>query len=344
MIDATTTASMIKLNKEFRYLMILGFIVLIGFLLRISGIFFSYPLIAHPDEPTLVGKALAILKTGDLNPHFFNYPSFVIYLQAFISGILGKFYHLFLGVMPVDIPKVNLYVAGRAVATIAATCSIILTYLIGKKLITPYAALFAAGLVAVSPLHVNNSYLVTVDIWTAVFTAAVLYFSLKIFEFGKLNDYILSGLFVGLSTGSKYTMVFSFLYVVTAHFFWCLNQDKKFIDKSIIIAGVSSALTFLLTTPYSLLDPRKFISDVLSEGRHYRAGHAGAESLGNHSWDLYADTIASNGGIGLSVTILAIIGALFAMRKTHRHLLIVVVFSFVFFLFIGNYKVFLRET
>ncbi|MFN2286438.1 MAG: glycosyl transferase family 39, partial [Anaerolineae bacterium] len=38
------------------------------------------PYLAHTDEPTQYNPAINILKTGDLNPHFFNYPSLTIYL------------------------------------------------------------------------------------------------------------------------------------------------------------------------------------------------------------------------------------------------------------------------
>src|SRR5262245_41667238 len=47
------------------------------------------------DEPQVVDRALRILRTGDWNPHVFDYPTLVIYLQAavailrFLWGALG---------------------------------------------------------------------------------------------------------------------------------------------------------------------------------------------------------------------------------------------------------------
>ena len=39
-----------------------------------------------PDERYLIDPALKILKTGDLNPHFFWYGSFPIYWTALLNG------------------------------------------------------------------------------------------------------------------------------------------------------------------------------------------------------------------------------------------------------------------
>lgn len=54
-------------------------IVLIGALLRIVPIWFGLPYShARPDEETAVGHAVAVLG-GDLNPHFFHWPSLIFY-------------------------------------------------------------------------------------------------------------------------------------------------------------------------------------------------------------------------------------------------------------------------
>jgi hypothetical protein len=39
------------------------------FILRLTNIWFGYPLPVHPDEPVLVNTALNISVTGDLNPY-----------------------------------------------------------------------------------------------------------------------------------------------------------------------------------------------------------------------------------------------------------------------------------
>jgi hypothetical protein len=53
---------------------LVGLIVL-GLVLRVWGITFGLPYLYHPDEPLGVSVAINMVKTGDLNPHFFGYGS-----------------------------------------------------------------------------------------------------------------------------------------------------------------------------------------------------------------------------------------------------------------------------
>ena len=65
----------------------LACIVLVGLLLRLWGLDFGLPNVnTRPDESTLVHKAIAF-GSGDLNPHFFKYPSLHFYLLAGVYGL-----------------------------------------------------------------------------------------------------------------------------------------------------------------------------------------------------------------------------------------------------------------
>ena len=72
-------------------LIALAFILLFGVLLRLYKLDFGVelPYVAHTDEPTQYNPAIRILTTGDLNPHFFNYPSLPIYLYSAVLAFRG---------------------------------------------------------------------------------------------------------------------------------------------------------------------------------------------------------------------------------------------------------------
>ncbi|MCH8813422.1 MAG: hypothetical protein IID07_16485, partial [Gemmatimonadetes bacterium] len=58
----------------------LAAVLALAFLLRVWGIGFGVPDVeARPDEALVVGMAVRFL-SGDLNPHYFQYPSFFLYL------------------------------------------------------------------------------------------------------------------------------------------------------------------------------------------------------------------------------------------------------------------------
>ena len=68
---------------------ILGGAIVAGLALRLWGIDFGLPhTAARPDESTLVHRAL-VIAGGQWNPHFFNYPSFHLYL---LSAVFGLYY------------------------------------------------------------------------------------------------------------------------------------------------------------------------------------------------------------------------------------------------------------
>src|SRR5262245_19322265 len=61
-------------------------IVVLGALLRVIPIWFGLPYAhARPDETTTMGVAVGIQR-GDLNPHFFNWPTLTMYVDAGLFG------------------------------------------------------------------------------------------------------------------------------------------------------------------------------------------------------------------------------------------------------------------
>ena len=43
------------------------------------------------DEPEVMERAVRMIKTGDFNPHFFDYPSLYIYVQAVVAAVRFMF-------------------------------------------------------------------------------------------------------------------------------------------------------------------------------------------------------------------------------------------------------------
>jgi len=71
-------------------------VTLLAISLRIWGINFGLPYLYHPDEPVGVRIAQRMFKTGDLNPHFYHWPSLTFYINAlaYIPYYLGLFSNL----------------------------------------------------------------------------------------------------------------------------------------------------------------------------------------------------------------------------------------------------------
>ena len=63
-------------------LVLVALLLGLSVLLRVWGFNYDLPYIYHPDEPSYVAFSQRIFQTGDLNPHFFNYPSLFFYINA----------------------------------------------------------------------------------------------------------------------------------------------------------------------------------------------------------------------------------------------------------------------
>ena len=116
------------------------------------------------DEPEVMVRAVRMMKTGDFNPHFFDYPSLYMYVQALVAVVRFVF-----GAMRgewsglAQAPTEEFYVWGRGVTAILGTATVWLVYRAGMRW-GARTALLAAVLLAVMPLHVRESHYVLTDV------------------------------------------------------------------------------------------------------------------------------------------------------------------------------------
>src|SRR5918998_1254300 len=135
----------------------LAAVTLAGAVLCFHGLDFALPYVPHPDEPVVVDLAQRMLKSGDLNPHRFVYPSLYVYLQALVYALhLGWGYTQGLyggvGELPESTARITtvpgFYHWGRALTALLATGSILLVYGSGRRLYGRRTGLLAALLLA----------------------------------------------------------------------------------------------------------------------------------------------------------------------------------------------------
>ena len=268
-----------RLEKE---RLILPLILLIALLLRLRGIDFLVPYFQlGPDERIFVDGTLAMLRTGDLNPHFFTYGSFLFYctlllyflyftvVSAFgpgsFSGILAH--------ASFSSPDFVLLFIGRFSSVCFGLGTICLTYLIGKRLWNRHTGFLAALFVAFNPFHISVSQIFKADSSLLFFILASLYFSLRILESGRMLSYLWAGICSGLALSSKYQFL-TFLPLVTAHFLheWAGKEEpprtrtRRFLavlfHHRLLVSLYALFLIFALTSPFVLLDWKNAWKDM----------------------------------------------------------------------------------
>jgi len=321
-------------------------VLLLALSMRIWGVGYDLPYVYHPDEPAYVNISQRIFKTGDLNPHFFKYPSLFFYINAaaytpyyFYKKSVGIYTSrsdiaplktLAIGVTKAPIPAAVLL--GRIITVLFGVGAVVFTYLIGRQLTGKMTVgLFASLLMAVSPATVGHSRLITPDTFVVFFAAASFLFTVLVYQQAKTWQYILAGICIGLTASSKYNGALIVFPLLLAHFFHHGRSALK--KRNLYLALLMCIMGFLATTPYSLMDFHKFIADLKFEAKHYATGHAGMEG-GVLKWYLRY--------MWLSAGIVYIFAALEIFRGIivrNKELILLSIFPIVYFVFINSFVV-----
>ena len=250
------------------------------------------PYLAHTDEPTQYNPAINILKTGDLNPHFFNYPSLTIYLNAAVFYVgygVGRLTGAFTSLADVQpirtlqmsvgrVGTPSLLLLGRAVTAMLGTLTVGLLFALTRRLTQRvWAALLAALLLAISLQHVRFSHYMTVDVIATAFVVATLAACAEVLA---CDDGVRARRWLwaaavcgGLATSSKYNYAVLSVSVGLTGLLLAGSWWEKL--RRVVLSGVLFCAAFALTSPFVLLDASAAIPAIQSEMRHYATGHLG---------------------------------------------------------------------
>ncbi len=325
-------------NKRNLTIFFLFIILLSAFVIRYRGIKFGFPLITHPDEPKIVKRAIKIIRTKDLNPHFFIYPSLYIYTQAAMYSTSNFFGKTFLGYKSIsDFEITKIYYLGRLLTIFFSIGTIFIVYLIGKYLFNNAAGLISALFISFSFLHVTNSYSVTVNSPMVFWVMLSFLMSVFILTKGpKMKYYILNGIFIGFAIGTKYTAFLAFLPMLYAHFYSSSFSIKAIFNKKLIVAALLVFIAFFISTPYFLLDFDKFYHDIKIASNYYSKGLIpGAESENTSYFNYFIILLNGFGAIPL---IISFCGILLLLIKNKIKTFFLLCFPILFFGFIGAYN------
>ena len=231
------------------------------------------------DEPHVLNRAVAMLHSGDLNPRFYDYPGFYIYLQMIVAAVrfmVGAVRGEWGSLSETGIADYLLW--GRAVTATLGTLTVVLVYQIGRRWSRRHA-LLAAGLMAVMPLHVRESHFVLTDVPVTFFVALTLLAALRACETPTLSRFALAGIAAGLGAATKYPGVLALVLPLLAAYM-CDMRGSRF--QAALVAIGSSAGAFIICAPYTLLDLNGFLNGYAQLMTSY-AGTGGREP----AWEVY---------------------------------------------------------
>jgi hypothetical protein len=321
-------------------------VAILGLALRTIGLSYGLPDHFHWDEPTIMNRAIR-MAGGDLNPHFFYYPTLLMYALLAVNGVLyavGHVLHWYASTNDFAVSYLTdstaSYLVGRALVATAGALTVLLAFVVGRRFVSAPAGLIGALLLAVSPVHIGNSHFATNDVPMAFFALLSYVFLWQVYTRGRTRDYILAGAVIGLGVSTKYLPVVLLISLALAHAFRLRNETGTWRSvlrgfPRLVAAGFVAFAVFAVTSPYVLLDWRTAIHDYGAQSQLSSA--AGCQDCGVNFVPYLTQTLGW--AIGWAAYLLAVVGlASLVWRRGEPRLrgILLASFPIMLFLLVGS--------
>jgi len=256
-------------------------IVVVALALRLYGLAWDEGLLFHPDERQIYMQVaeLAFPWPPDLaeilspdspwNPRFFAYGSLPLYTLRIVTWLLGLIEPSLAGIN-------GFFWSGRALSAGLDVGSVILVYALGRRLHGRATGLLGAGLLALAVLHIQLSHFYAVDTMLACAAMLTLLLAVRAAQRLSLGRGALAGLAFGLAIATKASAAPLALPLAVA---WFLGSDDQGPDddgrsyrfwwrvRGLVFTLGCAAIAMAVAQPYAIIDPLRFLTDVIHEGR-----------------------------------------------------------------------------
>jgi 4-amino-4-deoxy-L-arabinose transferase-like glycosyltransferase len=281
--SATEQGPVARVNGP-RWTASLAAILALAAALRLVGIEYGLPFggLLNPDEQNIVPRAWAMVHGAGPDPHWFDYPTLLLYVLAPFQAWQ-------------DDPS---YLTARLIVVAFGVAAVAAAWWLGRAAYGHTAGLVAAAAVAVETIGVAYSHMAVTDVPMTALIAA----SLALAVTGRLE---LAGLAAGLAASAKYPAVFLVVPLVVAG--WGRWRRLAY-------SLAAAVAAFLATSPYVLVHPHQAWKDATGVQRLARDGWLGFE---HDSYALFSFTGKLWEGFGPALAI-GVAGLVLALRRRTR--------------------------
>lgn len=242
--------------KRHYFLLLLG-LILAALLLRLQGIQWDGGAHMHPDERMLIMVAQRIDIPTNINPDFYNYGSFPLYLLRLTAQLLSA---------TTDTPLTTydglLYV-GRVLSTLADIASLLGVMAISLFIFKSRAKSFLAGcLWAIAFFPIQNSHFFVVDVFLTALTTWWVYTTLLFVHKPALKPLWANGILLGLMIATKFTAIIFIPILFAVIFIFTRRWPLKHTFLYYFIPMSSAFIASFIAMPFMYLEAGKFLKDI----------------------------------------------------------------------------------
>lgn len=338
-------------------------IATVAFFLRIYNVNWDQFHHVHPDERMITMVAEQIHWPGDqeissiltptspLNPKFFAYGSFPIYLLRIVVGLLSVFDIKFL-----TYDYINL--VGRVISAIFDTLTALFIFRLGKKIKNEKTGILAAVLYTFSVFPIQAAHFYAVDVMLTFFILLTLYFIVEYLDQKNLPTLMKIALALGAALATKVSAILLLLPVIFGLLAVVLFKKKNLKSRTLmLVSSVSLVLfltgaTFAICEPYALIDFQTFWRQTQEQSQMTKNAFTFPYTLQYVATTPYLYHLKNMilWGMGIPLGILSVFGLIFVscwtMRAVCRKqikqaqlMIILLSFFWLYFLTVGGFAI-----
>ena len=267
--------SLIALKNKFSTYIYLLLIIIVGFYLRTFNVNWDGGFYFHPDERAIVMFTVPLQlpknlneflsPASHLNPHFFAYGNFPLYILRFFSELASH-------IDPAFKEYSQMYVVGRIISASFDTFTIFVVFLLASSIFSKRTGLFAALSYALFVFPIQSSHFFTVDTMLTFFMTGVLLLLVSIANNRSSTLFVFLGLFYGLALATKISAFVIFPLIFGLFFILLFRSSKKrgaqlYLLKKIFLFVATTLLIFVVTQPYALIDFQEFVKQTVAQSQ-----------------------------------------------------------------------------
>jgi hypothetical protein len=271
-------------RPKVRIAILLSAVLMCALGLRLYGIGWDSGYFLHPDEHTVVRIARDIhlpdwplslsqlldAEQSPLNPHFFIYGSFPLYLLKAVGSVLSNFNE--------TLADTDLRLVGRGLAAFFDTGTVLLIYLLGRRLYSHRTGILAAVLATFTVILIQHTHFSTVDSLLVFLVSLTVFFTARVLNRSPgLSKWtaIAIGISLGLAIATKTSALILVAAILTVYTLRCFKSEGDSISRSdfqpscikssiagVAIVGVVTFITVAIAQPYIFIDWGTFTADT----------------------------------------------------------------------------------